>query len=100
MTITCSSQAGNSISQAENNVPPPSVDEIIRDQVFYMKLCEEQSVVFRQNVEEFTKEYDHYKQSAEVVQPGQNWRPTPRDRDAFVAEMQRRCEKVPESIAE
>jgi len=93
--------AGNSISHAENNVPP-TVDEIVRDQVFYAKLCEEQSVVFRQNIEEFTKEYDLYKQSAGVVKPGQNWQPAlqDRDRDAFVAEMQRRCEKVPESIAE
>jgi len=89
------------VSQAElNDDPPPSVDEIIRDQVYYMKLCEEQSEVFRQNVEEFTREYDLYKQSADVVQPGQNWQPAPHDRDAFVAEMQRRCEKVPESIAE
>jgi hypothetical protein len=68
------SQAGNSMSHAENNVPP-TVDEIVRDQVFYTKLCEEQSVVFRQNVEEFTNEYDLYKQSVEVIKPGQNWQP-------------------------
>jgi hypothetical protein len=88
------------MSQAENNIPPPSVGDIIRDQVFYAKLCEEQSVVFRQNVEEFNKEYDLYKQSADIAKPGQNWQPTPRDRDALVAEMQRRCERVRESIAE
>ena len=82
----------------ENEVP--TVDEIVHDQAFYIKLCEEQSVVFRQNVEEFTKEYALYTQSADVAKPGQKWEPAPCDRDAFVTEMKRRCQEVPHSIAE
>lgn len=75
-------------------------DEIVDNQVFYIKLCEEQSVVFKQNVEEFKKEYALYGQSADVVKPGQNWQPAPCDQDAFIAEMERRCQEVPNSIAE
>ena len=78
----------------------PTVDEIVHDQALYVKLCEEQSVVFRQNVEEFTKEYALYTQSADVAKPGQKWEPDACDRDAFVAEMKRRCQEVPHSIAE
>jgi hypothetical protein len=78
----------------------PTVNEIVHDQVFYIKLCEEQSVVFRQNVEEFTREYDLYTQSANVAKPGQKWQPAACDQDAFVAEMKRRCQEVPHSIAE
>ena len=78
----------------------PTVEELVDDQSFYIQLCEEQSEVFRQNSEEFTREYNIYTQSAEVAKPGQNWQPTPQDRDAFVAEMKRRCQQVPQSIAE
>jgi hypothetical protein len=85
-------------TEAQTRIPP--VDEIVHDQALYVKLCEEQSVVFRQNVEEFTKEYALYLQSSDVVKPGQNWKPVACDRDAFVAEMKRRCQKVPNSIAE
>lgn len=78
------------IPQTETVIHPPTVDEIVCDQATYVKICDEQSVVFRQNVEEFTKEYDLYSKSADVVKPGQNWKPADRDRDAFVAEMKRR----------
>lgn len=87
-------------AKREAEVTIPTVDEIVHDQAFYIKLCEEQSVVFRQNVEEFTKEYVLYTQSAEVAKPGQNWQPAACDRDAFVAEMKGRCREVPHSIAE
>ena|SRR6266481_6739268 len=79
---------------------PPTVDAIVHDQAFYVNICEEQSAVFRQHVEEFTKEYALYSQSADIVKPGQNWQPAPGDRDAYVAEMKRRCQEVPKSIAE
>jgi hypothetical protein len=96
------SEAAPAVIQTERapEIVVPTVDEIVHDQAFCVKLCEEQSVVFRQNVEEFTKEYALYTQSADVVKPGQNWEPAPRDRDAFVDEMKRRCREVPNSIAE
>ncbi|KAK2465899.1 hypothetical protein APHAL10511_001540 [Amanita phalloides] len=72
---------------AAQTVVIPTVDEIVYDQARYVKLCEEQSVIFRQNVEEFTKEYTLYTQSADVAKSGQNWEPAACDRDAFVAEM-------------
>lgn len=78
----------------------PTVDEIVHDQAFYVKLCEEQTAIFRQNVEEFTKEYALYSQSADIAKPGQKWEPAACDRDAFVTEMKRRCQEVPHSIAE
>ena len=78
----------------------PTVDEIVHDQVFYAKLCEEQSAVFRQNIAESDNEFALYAQSAGVVKPGQNWKPAACDRDAFVAEMKKRCQEVPNSIAE
>jgi hypothetical protein len=90
-----------SIPQAQAAQPIiPSVEELVQDQTFYIKLCEEQSAVFRQNVEEFTRQYNLYTQSAEVAKPGQNWKPAPCDRDAFITEMKRRCLEVPKSIAE
>jgi hypothetical protein len=49
---------------------PPTVEVIVDDQAFYVNVCEEQSAVFRQNVEEFTKEYTLYSQSADVVRTG------------------------------
>ena len=79
---------------------PPTVDAIVHDQAFYVNICEEQSAVFRQHVEEFTNEYALYSQSADVVKPGQNWQPAAGDRDTYVAEMKRRCQEVPKSIAE
>jgi hypothetical protein len=33
-----------------------TVDEIVNEQAIYTELCEEQSAVFRQNVEEFKRE--------------------------------------------
>jgi len=78
----------------------PTVDELVRDQVFYVNVCEEQSAVFRQNVSEFKEAYDRYAQSTDVARPGQNWQPAACDRDAFVAEMKMRCQAVPNSIAE
>jgi hypothetical protein len=97
-------QAATTQSDATRTVTPsiviPTVDEIVHDQAFYVKICDEQSVVFRQNVEEFKKEYALYTQSTDVAKSGQNWMPSPADRDAFVAEMKRRCQEVPRSIAE
>jgi hypothetical protein len=58
---------------------PPTFDVIIHNQVFYMNICKEQSVVFRQHMEEFTKEYTLYLQSADIVKPGQNWQPAAED---------------------
>ena len=78
----------------------PTVDELVHDQQLYVNVCEEQSAVFRQNVQEFTEAYIRYSQSADVAQPGQNWQPAACDRDAFVAEMKKRCQEVPNSIAE
>lgn len=80
--------------------PPPTIDAIVHDHVFYANVCEEQSTVFREHVEEFTKEYALYSQSADAVKSGQDWKPSPADRDAYIAEMARRCQIVPESIAE
>ena len=45
------SEATRAVIQTEHVVPEiivPTVDEIVDDQAFYIKLCEEQSVVFRQ----------------------------------------------------
>jgi ethanolamine utilization cobalamin adenosyltransferase len=87
-----------SIPQATHVIP--TVKELMQDQSFYIRLCEEQSEVFRQNIEEFTREYNIYTKSAEVAKPSQNWQPAPQDRDKFIAEMKRRCQEVPKSIAE
>ena len=79
---------------------PTNVNTIVHDLAFYVNICEEQSAVFRQHVEEFTNEYALYSQSADVVKPGQNWEPAAGDQDAYIAEMKRRCQEVPKSIAE
>jgi hypothetical protein len=78
----------------------PNVDAIASNITYYSSICEEQSAVFREHVEEFTREYALYMQSADVVKPGQSWEPNLNDRDAFVAEMEKRCNVVPQSIAE
>lgn len=78
----------------------PTVDEIVHDHVYCIDLCEQQSVHFRRNVDEFKKEYDLYAKSDEIVKPGQIWQPAPCDRHTFVAEMKRRCGEEPYSIAE
>lgn len=99
MPTTPTSTATHEAAEVPNSqsIIIPTVDEVAHDQAFYIKLCEEQSVVFRQNVEEFTREYALY---ADVAKPGQNWEPAACDRDAFVTEMKRRCQEVPHSIAE
>lgn len=87
---------------AQATIPTvPTVEELVQDQSFYIKLCEEQLEVFGQNSEEFTREYNLYiTQLAKVAKPGQNWHLAPQDQDAFIAEMKRRCQEVPQSIAE
>ena len=96
-------EAEVTISQGEaGQATIPTVDEIVHDQLFYAKLSQEQSDVFRQNVLESDKEFALYEQSAEVVKRGQNvnWMPAVCDQDAFMAEMKKRCLEVPNSIAE
>lgn len=93
-------EPSGSTSQSEGSVQVPSVDEIVQDRVFYVKLCEEQSEFFRQNNAEFKEAVAAYSQSSDVAKPGQNWKPSDSDRNAFVAEMKRRCSEVPTSIAE
>ena len=56
-------------------MPSATVDEIVNDQFHYAKLCEEKSVVFRENEEEFKKEYTLYMQSADVAKDGETWQP-------------------------
>jgi hypothetical protein len=107
-TARCKAQEG-AIAQNQSDIPAettairvPTVDEIVNEQATYTKLCEEQSAVFRENVEEFKREFTLYRESGNVVKSGDsgNWQPAARDRDAFVAEMRRRCQQVPNSIAE
>ena len=90
----------NRVAQASIGTRHQSVDDIVRNQLSYAKICEEQSAIFRQHVEEFTKEYALYTQSANVAKPGLNWKPSPNDRDAYIEEMERRCRVVPHSMAE
>jgi hypothetical protein len=77
-----------------------SVDDIVHNQVHYVNICEEQSAIFRQNVDEFTKEYALYLESPDVAKPGQQWQPTLGDRNAYIEEMKSRCRIVPRTIAE
>jgi len=67
---------------------PPIADSIVGNITRYTNICEEQSAFFRQHTTEFMHEYSLYLQSADVAQPGQNWKPAPCDRDAYVAEME------------
>ena len=45
----------------------------VNNQVFCVKLCKEQSVIFRQNIEEYKKKYALYTQSVDATKSGQNW---------------------------
>ena len=46
-------EPSGSTSQSEGSIQVPSVDEIVQDQAFYIKLCDEQSEFFKQNIAEF-----------------------------------------------
>jgi hypothetical protein len=79
----------------------PSIDAIVDNITTYARICEAQSVIFREHVEETTREFALFAQSRDVARPGQRWMPAPGDeRDAFVREMERRCGMVPRTIAE
>jgi hypothetical protein len=88
------------VCQSNVAIRIPSVDEIVQDQAHYVNICDEQSAVFREHVQEFKEAYAVYSKSADIAKRGQKWEPADCDRDAFVAEMKRRCEVVPTSIAE
>src|SRR4051794_33400333 len=64
----------------------PTVDTIVGNLASYVRICEEQSAVFRAHTEEFKKEYALYTESADLAKPGQTWKPTLGDRDAYIAE--------------
>lgn len=49
----------------------PTVDDIVNRQVYYLQLCEEQSVIFRRNADEYHRAFKLYTQSEDVMQPGQ-----------------------------
>jgi hypothetical protein len=53
----CTLQRQNQVAQASTGTCHQSVDDIVHNQLYYAKICEEQSAIFRQHVEEFTKEY-------------------------------------------
>jgi hypothetical protein len=88
------------VAQAAIGTRRQTVDDIVRSQAYYVKVCEEQSGMFRQHIEEFTKEYALYTQSTDVAKPGQKWEPSSSDQDAYIEEMERRCRMVPSSMAE
>ena len=45
-------EPSGSTSQSEGGIQVPSVDEIVQDQAFYIKLCDEQSEFFKRNIAE------------------------------------------------
>ena len=72
----------------------PTVDDIVKYTTYYENICEEQLAVLRQHLEESKKEFALYSRCH------QTWKAAPGYRDAYIAEMERRCEIVPQTIAE
>lgn len=58
--------------------------------MFYVKLCDEQSAVYRQNVKEFKIQHVLCSQSADIARLGQDssqdWELAPCNRDTFVTD--------------
>ena len=80
--------------------PRLTVEEIVAIQTYYVKVCEEQSEVFRTDPEECQRAYNSYAQTEDVAKAGQSWMPSDIDRNAYILEMEERSKTTPTSFYE